>query len=454
MHGSGTVPAAHRRELVAPAIAFAGWCAFAGYLFAQALAGPVILWNDSKAYAHVASSSIWSRAFWSGPRPALFPLLIKVAGTSTGLLVAQAAIAAIAWGVLAWTVGRLIERGWQRVIAVWVILAFATALPVTLWNRSMLSESLAMSTLALVFAGFIWIACRLTWPRIFATTAACLCFAAARDAQVWTVGFVAIAIAVSAIASIGRSRALLLRTGILAICLCSVVALTEWGVLASQRTRQDVSDVFYVRVLPFPDRVAWFAAHGMPEQRQLDALAKATPSRPGAAKLVAYPSAGPSFAPLRHWMETEGSGTYLLWLVSHPSYAITEPLHRPERSYNSAHGDLTFYAATTNRLASPLSIVVWPPLIDILIMTAVSLYLGVLSGVWRDRPWRAVLILTGIGVLAMLVAWHGDGQEVTRHTVEGFAEVRLGLWILVLLGLLTPAASGQDEIPADVHVTT
>ena len=39
----------------------------------------------------------------------------------------------------------------------------------------------------------------------------------------------------------------------------------------------------------------------------------------------------------------------------------------------------------------------------------------------------------------MLVAWHGDGQEVTRHTVEGLAELRLGLWIIILLGALANA---------------
>jgi hypothetical protein len=69
-------------------------------------------------------------------------------------------------------------------------------------------------------------------------------------------------------------------------------------------------------------------------------------------------------------------------------------------------------------------------------MAVLAAYLGVLSGAWSDRPWRVSLVITVIGVLAMLVAWHGDGQEVTRHTIEGFAQVRLGLWLLVLLGLL------------------
>ena len=56
-----------------------------------------------------------------------------------------------------------------------------------------------------------------------------------------------------------------------------------------------------------------------------------------------------------------------------------------------------------------------------------------------------VAVLTLVGVAAMLVAWHGDGQEVTRHTVEGFAQVRLGVWILLTLGLLGSADPGPER---------
>ena len=98
-------------------------------------------------------------------------------------------------------------------------------------------------------------------------------------------------------------------------------------------------------------------------------------------------------------------------------------------------------------MPSPLTIVVWPPLIGLLFMAALAVYLGILSEGWRDRPWRAVLILTGLGLLAMLVAWHGDGQEVTRHTVEGLAQLRLGLWIMIVVGLfgLHPGAQTRRK---------
>ncbi len=413
----------------------AGWGTFAWFLVVQARAGPAIIWNDSKAYAAVASNPLWSTAFWVGQRPPLTPLAIKAFGSSSELLTAQAVIAAGAWGVLAWTVGRLVPPGWRRVLAVWVVLGFATTLPLTMWNRSVLSESLAMSALALVFAAFIWTARQMTWPRIAALTAACLCFAASRDAQVWTVVFLGVAAGTFALTQVSRSRRLAIRAGALAACLLVVGGLTEWGTLTSHRTTQDVADVFYVRVFPFPDRVAWFAAHGMPQQIQVDALATATPSQASVASVVAFGPKDPQFKPLEQWLVAKGAQTYLLWLATHPWYVVTEPLQRPERAYNFAHGDLTIYAATANRMTSPLTSVMWPPLVELSILSALAVYLGVVSQVWRERPWRAVAVLAMVGILAMLVSWHGDGQEVTRHTVEGLAELRLGVWILAILGL-------------------
>ena len=416
----------------------AGWCVFTWYLLAQALAGPALIWNDSQVYMHMASHPLWSSALWRGQRPPAAALLIKVVGSSSGYLAAQAVIGALAWGFLAWTVGRLVPPGWRRVAASWTILAFGTAFPVALWNRSVLSESLSMSLLALVFATLIWSARRLTWPRVAATTAACLGLAATRDAQVWTVALLAVVVAVGAVLAAGRRPRSAARAGALALCLVAVVVLTGWGTVSSHRTRQNVADVFYVRVFPFPARVAWFADHGMPQPRQIDALAKAAATVRGAAKVVAFPATDPAFAPLERWIDSKGTGTYLLWLVTHPGYVIAEPLVRPERSYDFANGQLTYYAASTDQLRSPLTVVMWPPLVGLGVLAGVAAIVSVLSGAWRQRVWSMVVALTAIGGLSMVVAWHGDGQEVTRHTVEGLAELRLGLWIMIVLGALGP----------------
>jgi hypothetical protein len=423
------------RWSVASVVAFAGWCGFTAYLLVQARAGPAIIWADSKDYAKVATSSLWSRGFWVGQRPPLVPLFIKVFGSSTGYLTAQAVVAALAWGALAWTVGRLVARGWQRITATWIILAFASTLPITMWDRSVLSESLSLSLLALVAGGLIWTSRTPTWPRIIGTSVAGLGFAATRDAQEWTVAFLGIALAAFALLRLRRSRAGALRAAALAACLLAVVGVTGWGTVDSHRTAQNVADVFYVRVFPYPGRVAWFAAHGMPDQRGIDALARKTPAQPQAAPVVSYPADDPAFAPLRHWLSTQASGTYLLWLTTHPLYVITEPLQRPERAYNFAQGDLTFYAAVSDRMASPLTVVFWPPLLGLVFLSVLAACLGFPQEVRRERPWQMMVAFTVIGVGSMLVAWHGDGQEVTRHTVEGLAQVRVGVWILVVIGL-------------------
>jgi hypothetical protein len=385
----------------------------------------------------MASASIWSRRFWTGQRPPLTALLIKLVGSADGFLIAQAVLAGLCWGFLAFTVGRLAEPGWRRVAAIWAVLAVATAFPITLWNRSVLSESLSMSLLALLFATLIWTARRWTWPRVAGVLAVCLCYAATRDAQIWTVAFLVVAIGARAVvAVVNRHRDVALRAGALSACLLGLVALTGWGAVSSHRTRENVADVFYVRVFPFPERVAWFAAHGMPEASQLDQLALATEAQPDTAKIVYVSPSDPAFKQLDGWLASRGSSTYFLWLLTHPGYVITEPLARPERAFNSAKGDLLFYAAQTNRMESPLNALVWPPLIGLLVVAAVAATVSVTSRGWRQPVWRMVVVLTVIGLSSMLVAWHGDGQEVTRHTIEGFAQLRLGLWIVIILGLL------------------
>jgi hypothetical protein len=423
--------------VVAPVVvAFAGWCAFAGYLVAQARAGPVLIWNDSLVYAGMAHHSLWSRALWLGPRPPLTSLLIKAVGSSVALVTTQAVIGALAWGALAWTVACLVDPGWKRVISSFAVLAFATAFPITLWNRSELSESLSLSVLALVFAGFIWTARRPTWPRVASTAVACLGFAATRDAQVWTVGMFSVAAGVFALTRLRTDRNVALRAGVLALCLLAVAGVTEWGTLTSNRTNEDTADVFYVRIFPFPARVAWFTDHGMPQGQLIDRVAGETPQPTDAAKVVGIDPRNATFRPLERWLQAKGGKTYLLWLITHPAYVITEPLQRPERSFNFAQGDLDFYAPIADPVRSPLTSLLWPPLWELLGIAALALYVGFLSGSWRTDPWRMVAVLTLIGLPAMLVAWHGDGQEVTRHTIEGFAQIRLGVWILLIVGLL------------------
>ncbi len=176
----------------------------------------------------------------------------------------------------------------------------------------------------------------------------------------------------------------------------------------------------------------------MPEGKRIDVLMRSIPiTDSNTAKLV-FP-AGSMFDPLQQWLRADATKVYGQWLFTHPGYLLSEPFQQPTQAYNFANGNLTFYAATVKSLESPVTRILWPSLSWLAGLSVLAGILGIWKKQWRQRPWRVVLCLTLLGPVAMLIAWHGDAQEVTRHTVEGFAELRLGVWILVVLGALSGA---------------
>jgi hypothetical protein len=429
-----------RRDWVAPAVALAGWCGFAWYVFWQGTSGVPVIWTDSTSYAAVAGHPLWSTGFWAGQRPPLVPLLLKLVDSSTGFVAMQSVVAVAAWGLLAFTVGALLAPGWRRVVAVWAVLALASSTPITLWNRSVLSESLSLSLLAALVAAVIWSARRVTWPRVAAVAVLGLAFAATRDAQVWTVGALGLVVVVVALYRRWRTGRFSRRLLALAAGLVAAAGLTGWVTVHTGRTRQNAANVFLVRVFPFPARVAWFAGHGLPDARRIDAMAaSARPPEPGAAKVV---DPIPAFPAVGRWIDDHGQSAYFLYVLTHPTFVFTEPLERPERAFNFADGDLTFYAAQ-DRVDSPLSSLLWPAWWWLLPMSVAAVATAAFRRRWRERSWLAVVMLAALGLFTMVVAWNGDGQEVTRHTIEGFAELRVCVLIAVTVGVL-----GLAEVPA------
>jgi hypothetical protein len=81
------------------------------------------------------------------------------------------------------------------------------------------------------------------------------------------------------------------------------------------------------------------------------------------------------------------------------------------------------------------------------LLVLVGTWLGVHRGRWRTRPWLLGIGLMATGALTALVAWHGDGQETTRHTVEALAQIRLAAWLTALVGALRHAGEPPSARP-------
>jgi hypothetical protein len=420
--------------------------AFAGFRLWQARVGGPLVWQDSLQYEAMGDRTLLGHFIWSGDRPPAVPLVWKLAGDAPTFVLLQTLVAVVAWSVLAVVVARLVRRRWGQLVAGAVVLGFACTRPIVQWDRSVLSESLSLSTLALLFAATILWANRATVVRSVGVAAVALVFAATRDTQLWVVALLAVGFGACAAWRVLREDARAARTALLVTAgLAAVVAVTAASSMSSHRDVRNVANALAVRVFPYPDRIQWFADRGMPEAGRLTAMALAQPHDGVHAPVVGVDPADPALQPLVRWMRRDGSRTYVQWLLLHPVTVLHEPFVRPERTYNDADGHLSFYAAPDRTDAPLLTTLLYPPWQFVLVAAAIAVVAGELLGQDRRAAWIATAFLGILGLAHELVAWHGDGMEVTRHASVGNVQVRLGVLILGVVLLDGRWRSGQPE---------
>jgi len=192
--------------------------------------------------------------------------------------------------------------------------------------------------------------------------------------------------------------------------------------------------VYSVRVFPYPERVAWFEAHGMPDADIVREYASATRAQPGAVPVVGIDHSDTSVRHLVEWLHDHGTATYLRYMIEHPTFVLIEPARRPERAYNFGYGSLDGYSGLERTELTAVDAVLTPE--AGLVIGAAAGAIWVLVALRRSRVTsgaRVALALAALGLVHMLVAWHGDGMETTRHAVVGNVQARLGVLVLVVL---------------------
>lgn len=179
------------REISAPSAAIILiWLLYSIFIFIQSLSVPPLIWQDSRSYAAVAEDSLFSTAFWAGTLPPISPLVIRFAGASTTYIIVQSSIAVVSWGLLVLGVCGHLRKGPVRIVAALLIFGFACSNPITLWNNSVLSETLDLSFLVLIIAGLLIMSTSITKTRVLLVTLVGLLFAETRDTSIITVAVI------------------------------------------------------------------------------------------------------------------------------------------------------------------------------------------------------------------------------------------------------------------------
>jgi hypothetical protein len=442
--GAPPAPAARRLPV---ALVFAGAAVAGGLVRWWQVHGTTTLrWNDTADFLAGSRASWWSQELWVGSRPPLMPVVLKLVGGDLRLFIAfHCVVAALCWAALVAAVWAVVGGRRGPYVAAGLILAFSLTVPVVMWDQSALSESLAVSLLALTVAAGLQVAARPSRGAVINVLAVTAVWLMVRDSPA-VVALLGGAVLVGMLAfRYGRARRRgeagpALRTPVTALAVGALVlglaatAASDHG----ERHVYPLRNVFEVRVLPYPERVRWFADHGMPQAEQfVGDDARRPVEEVGRAPVIFIPDTDPGLGPWFAWLAEDGRATFARWVVTHPWYVLDEPLRTPERTFNNAVGDRSFYASPHQRRV---------PLVDRLlahrtwVIGAVAL-LAVGYAIGRRRVTPALVTGAVTAALAVphgLLAWHLDGMETARHLVVPALQFHLGV-LLVVIGLL-PAA--------------
>lgn len=367
-------------------------------------------------------------------------LLKLVGGDLEAYMTWQMVVAVVCWAALAASVVTVVGGRCARWLAAVAVLALSMTVPVTMWERSVLSESPAISLLALVVAAGVQVARGVTGPRVAALLGALAVWLATRDSHAAVALFGGAAVGGVALWSCVGSRrrprpaAPRRRRPVAVLGGGAVVLGLLVGVGSSHGERHafPMRNVYEVRVLPYPDRVRWFADHGMPQADAfLGADARAPYVEDGLPPVVYVGDDDDALGPWLDWVESDGRRAFAVFVATHPQFLVAEPLRSPERSFNNARGDRGFYAPPD------LSRV---PLVDrvFALSTTVVLMIAAVVVGWTfgRRRWTPALaagaVTVALAVPHGLLAWHSDGMETARHLVVPALQFHLGVLLMVI----------------------
>jgi hypothetical protein len=445
----------------------------AGSVFFAYLVGKVLVfrldhesvWKDTVTYAAVAEAPISSSKFWAGQRSFTLPLIYKaldVDQTSLAVLSKTRLVGAFQFilGVLSWTtlavvVAGIIKNRVLKLVGFGVILAFAMTLDVSLWDRVLLSESIATSLLALIVS-FALLGVRFRdrlgphgswWQSLYwlGFVILIILYSFTRDTNAYFLAACAVVILASMAFRQVRGHVSAPAWILFSIFLLALSFVQSNNADQGGRWVSPYYDVLQMRI--FPDAVSrsYFQAAGMPADGATTAILLL--GRRGFFRAL---ESNPAAQPLTAWVQAQGRSTYMRYLLSHPVETFMGPMNRARNlvspvstEYRADDYSIPVWLTIFSRFFFPLPLGIVLAWVGAII---VALYL---TG-RRRKPraeWSVPAILLLTAVPLMYVVWYGDAIEVERHAFQISLQIRLGLWMLTvfladawLATRLTPSA--------------
>lgn len=388
---------------------------------------------DSIDYIFPATTYNWNEpGLWTHTKPWGAAVLYKLTGSSPSTIDAvQTALSALAWLALAWVFSRIIHKRRLSVATFALILGFSLAPSVQMWNHIIQSESLSISLMVLIIA--VWMSLLQKW-RGWKLLALILLFAwwiGARDTNVYLSLMIAGILAL--VGLFYKQQRFYWGVSVLLVFFCYInIQISEAPTFP--RWLYPLTNTLLHRILPEEEFLRYFEARGLPVSPALLDLSGGFANSSGFAIFNNRALDG-----VEDWLYRKGKDTYIHFLLDHPIYTLTSPWknadlllvtkglqsYAPER-YKPVQGWLfgTLFFPNSLWLAALLALT--------------TLVITLTRKPWQDSPgFWLILVTLALFFPHFYLVWHGDAAEVGRHAIQSSVQLRLSLWLLLLLALDT-----------------
>lgn len=287
--------------------------------------------TDTYLYLQVAQQPVTSLEFWVGIRPFTLPLIYKVLGLTSSQPIDHAAAMQVAWlqfslSIVAWlslacSLAFALRRWPLAALAGFPIaLAFGATLDIALWDHLLLSESVSSSLLAILLAVWVFllddsgrtISDLRSWRRwaFFGSLGTItVLYSFTRDAN-------GVVVASAGLLGLGALVFQHVRRSPIGrfmpwMSLIMVMAFVAQMVTVSRGERwlRPFLNVFYYRVLPYPEHLRFF------ENRGLSAASLTREMRLGLGSFISELNGDPDGREVREWLRQHGRSTHL-WMLA------------------------------------------------------------------------------------------------------------------------------------------
>jgi hypothetical protein len=346
---------------------------------------PIKLFPDSASYTT-----------WGYGRPPVPFLFYSLVGTGAAAPLVQTALSLLCWLSLGW-----VALGLPGAVTAGVL---AGALPVVLWNKTVLSESLALSLGAAFLAASLALGRRWTTGRAVLWVACLLLYTGVRVENFFLVSPILAALSLWH----WRHWKVIGAAGAAALAL-----FVAFGVVIDKQNRNwqiRVTNVVLTRILPDPRLRAEFLARGLPQEPALLAAA----GRMLAAYDPSFVAATPRF---QHWLDEDSRRVYIAWLRTlEPHRILARDLDRVITHWPYV---FNYYFAGQRLPRSAWDFYPWShalrmPFAHWCYLAAIPLGCALLTWELAFADLFALAYLLAVYLMAFAV-FHGDTGELDRH---------------------------------------